>query len=374
MTSKFELSISTEYVPDWGLVEAFRELFQNALDNETVNPENKMGWSYDDKNLQVVISNKTSTLDTKSLLLGSGTKHDRTDTIGKHGEGYKIAFMVLLRNGKGIRVENYGANEIWGVRLVKSRKYNGCMVPTVFVNKEPIWKKKPNNDLTIIVDNITPEEYETLVNKNLHLRKEVSRLDNADYGGVLTDKSEQGNIYVNGLYVTHLDGFKYGYDFTPSIMSLDRDRKLVDSFNVEYYASKIWNKLSVSNEQAREIATKLIYDEARDIKYVNLVMDFSHDLSDSVTQKFIDDNGENAVPVTSNSEYDTVINNGFGNPIIVSERMKSVLSRSTILKTREIAENITVKEQLEQFKENIRGKLTEDEIEQFEELIKKVNN
>ena len=78
-------------------------------------------------------------------------------------------------------------------------------------------------------------------------------------------------------------------------------------------------------------------------------MNFSHDLSDSVTQKFIDDNGENAVPVTSNSEYDTVINNGFGNPIIVSERMKSVLSRSTILKTMEIAENITVKEQLEQF-------------------------
>lgn len=48
--------------------------------------------------------------------------------------------------------------------------------------------------------------------------------------------------------------------------------------------------------------------------------------------------------------------------------MKSVLSRSTMLKTREIVENITVKEQLEQFKEKIRDKLTEDEIEQLRSL------
>ena len=157
MTSKFELSISTEYVPDWGLVEALRELFQNALDNETMNPENKMGWQYSKRSGEVKITNKTSKLLVESLLLGSGTKHNRTDTIGKHGEGYKIAFMVLLRNNKTIRVDNYGANEIWDVRLVKSRKYKGQLVPTVFINKEPVWKKKPSSDLTITVGGITEE-------------------------------------------------------------------------------------------------------------------------------------------------------------------------------------------------------------------------
>lgn len=43
MASKYELTISTNYVPDWTYIEAFRELFQNAIDNEITNPDNKMG-------------------------------------------------------------------------------------------------------------------------------------------------------------------------------------------------------------------------------------------------------------------------------------------------------------------------------------------
>lgn len=44
--TKFELTISTNYVPDWTYVEALRELFQNALDQQTENPANKMLFEY----------------------------------------------------------------------------------------------------------------------------------------------------------------------------------------------------------------------------------------------------------------------------------------------------------------------------------------
>ena len=80
MASKYELTISTNYVPDWTYIEAFRELFQNAIDNEITNPDNKMGFSfipYDEGSEtgvgDVVISNKSSSLDASSLLLGSTT-------------------------------------------------------------------------------------------------------------------------------------------------------------------------------------------------------------------------------------------------------------------------------------------------------------
>ena len=108
MVSEYELAISTGYVPDWGVTEAFRELFQNALDNEITNPENKMEWKYNKDSETLTISNKTSVLQAETLLLGSSTKTNDKYTIGKHGEGYKIAFMVLLRNNKSIRVYNYG--------------------------------------------------------------------------------------------------------------------------------------------------------------------------------------------------------------------------------------------------------------------------
>ena len=44
--SKIELTLAPTYVPTWTLVDAIRELFQNALDQEVQNPENKASWEY----------------------------------------------------------------------------------------------------------------------------------------------------------------------------------------------------------------------------------------------------------------------------------------------------------------------------------------
>lgn len=374
MTSKFELSISTEYVPDWGLVEAFRELFQNALDNEIMNPENKMSWKYNASKKEVIISNKTSRLETSSLLLGSGTKHDRTDTIGKHGEGYKIAFMVLLRNAKTILVENYGLNEIWEVKLVKSRKYRGQLVPTVFVNKEPIWKKKPSSDLTITVGNISEEEYTELVKKNLHLQNNVESITAEGYGSVLLNENESGNIYVNGLFIANKDGFEYGYDFPPNVISLDRDRKLVDSFDIKWHASALWSKVSDTSGEARKIATGLVLDKSNDTAYISSMSYSNTKLVNSVADKFYTDNGKDAVPVTSNIEYKAVEKEGTGKPVIVTSELAEVLRSNNIEEESRAIKVVSVQEQLRTFIDKIADKLSDEELEEINEIIDKVNN
>ena len=38
---KYELSISADYVPEWGTTEAIREYFQNSIDEETRDSSNK---------------------------------------------------------------------------------------------------------------------------------------------------------------------------------------------------------------------------------------------------------------------------------------------------------------------------------------------
>lgn len=374
MVSKFELSISTGYVPDWGLIESFRELFQNALDNETMNPENKMGWHYDEKSGEVRITNKTSKLSVESLLLGSGTKHDRDDTIGKHGEGYKIAFMVLLRNNKSIRVDNYSANEVWEVRLVKSRKYKGQLVPTVFVNKEPIWKKKPNDDLTIVISGITAEEYKELEIKNLHLRKqEVKCIAETCKGRILDNESEAGNIYVAGLYVTNINSLRYGYDFSPKVISLDRDRKIVDSFNIKWTASEIWCMAS-DNSEVNKLAVELVYESAPDTEYLSRMTYCGKSLFTTIANKFYEDNGNNAVPVTTNLEYEAVQKSELGRPVIVSRDIASIITSDILDETVKVLKIITVKEQLKHFSEKIEDRLTDEELEEFNTLIEKVCN
>ena len=359
--TKFELSISTNYVPDWGIVEAFRELFQNAIDNETTNPENKMEWKYDGNT--ITISNKTSKLKAESLLLGGGTKADDENTIGKHGEGYKIAFMVLLRNDKKITVYNYGAQEVWDVRLVTSRRY-GQKVPTVFVDYKHIWNKVPNNDLTIEVSGITPEEYITIQDKNLNLRDDtVDKVDIPGSGSIILNPEEKGNIYVRGLFISNEKSLSYGYDFEPSVITLDRDRRMVSTFNVQWQTSLMWNIAAKMDESLSGRAVTLVNNRAGDIKYVTNNYPYSetkHELFDAVAKDFYEEHGDDAIPVTNNFEYNSVEQSGEGKPIIVTEDKANLIRRSTVVAEHTIVEIPILSERFESLLSRIQGKLSDE--------------
>lgn len=385
MQSKFELSISTGYVPDWGIVEAFRELYQNAIDNETTNPENKASFSFvqestenaeGEKTGTVRITNRTSVLTKESLLLGSTTKANDENTIGKHGEGYKIAFMVLLRNGKKIKVYNSSAKEIWEVRLVKSRKYNGQLVTTVFVQKDAVWKKKTDDNLTIEVSGITPEEYAEVVDKNLHLH-EYKPVAVGEYGEILLDESEAGRVYVEGLYVCESKGFKYGYNLKASRINLDRDRKLVDSFHLEWETSGMWVKLSSENAEYRESFAKLVSEHTRDVSKSANNDCFTYTAAEAyeaVYEKFLRENGSNAVPVTDNLKYEEVKRSSSYRPIIVSEDIATMIHKSkTYVEPVEIAvKPVSVK--LGEWLERVKDRLSDDEIDDLEALISEVES
>ena len=375
MASKYELAISTDYVPDWGLIEAFRELFQNALDNEITNPENKMEWHYIPEEQKLLISNRTSVLEVDTLLLGSGTKHDDNRTIGKHGEGYKIAFMVLLRNDKKIKVYNYGKRETWEVKLVKSKRYNGKMLTTVIVDKEAFWAKVPNNNLTIEVTGITPDEYVHIVNKNLHLRAStITKVDVPNRGSIILTKEEQGNIYVKGLFVTKMDKLLYGYDFEPHILGLDRDRKLVDSFNVSWEASMLWCNASEKDDEIAKLGVELVNNNAMDTTYLASLSTFNHKLKDAVAQDFFSNYGDDAVPVVDNTEYDYITECTNNKPVIVKENIAKIIKGSRLMTKVEVKETVSIKEQLKMFANKISNKLTSAETDELLSLIDKVNN
>lgn len=373
MTSKFELAISTGYVPDWGITEAFRELFQNALDNEITNPENKMGWTFE--NGVVRITNKASILEVDTLLLGNSTKASDNKTIGKHGEGYKIAFMVLLRNNKKVKVYNYGKKEVWDVRLVKSKKYNNNLLTTVFVEKGHIWTKTPDDNLTIEVEGITDEEYADLVRKNLHLREiKVDRFDVEGRGSILKDKLEAGNIYVKGLWVQVVPNLEYGYDFEPSVLGLDRDRKLVDSFNISWEASLLWRYAANKDAKLKEESVRLIRDKAMDVSFVGSTSVGGSSINDAYADSFYEEHGDNAVPVVTTSEYEAVRSKGNYTPIIVTERQATIIKSSSSYEEVDFdEEEISLQAQFEAFASKIKNKISNDEYKELMELIELID-
>lgn len=362
--SKFELSLSENYVRDWSIVESVREFFQNAIDQQSITEDNDMFFNYEEDKEILYIGNKSSILEAKSLLLGASTKSDNNKTIGNFGEGYKIATLVALREGKQIIFYNYGKKEIWKPRMVKSKRYNANIL--TFFTEKHVWKKTPNNYLTIEIQDITKEEYEKIVESNLHLQ-EVGNYKETSYGRILIDEEYKGKIYVNGLFVKQLK-MDYGYDILPQHLKLDRDRKMVADFDIQWLTSQMWKEVSgSSNKEVIELAK----NNSNDVIYTHEV-EIEPEEAKEEYKNFLKEHGHNAIPVSSNEEI-KLIQAKYKNatPVFVNDTYKSVLEKSDNFKIQaeeKIAE--TIIEKLLIWIAPIRDRLTVEEDEEFDRIIK----
>jgi len=199
--SKYELTVDMNYVADWRLPQAIRELFQNAYDAQRENSENKAFCNYYPERETIEIGNKSSVLNIETLLLGATSKANDENTVGQFGEGYKLATLVLLRAKKEVTFYNYGCREVWRTKLVKSRRYNGHYVPVFDVDKKFIWQTVPHNNLVVEIKGITAEEYETIKKFILPLNEDMGdSLDCMYLGKILLDEKYKGDVYCSGLY------------------------------------------------------------------------------------------------------------------------------------------------------------------------------
>ena len=351
--SKIELTLAPNYIPNWTLVDAVRELFQNALDQQEQNPDNAASWDYDSQTGVLTISNATSTLTTSSLLLGQTTKASDKSTIGQFGEGYKIATLVLLREGKNVVFYNYGAKETWRPRFVKSRRF-GTDILTFFIEKKAIWEKVPSADLVIAVDGISADEYKSIVESNLHLRSDYEVLEETVYGDVI---SLPGKVFVNGLYVCDYEPYTYGYNFKPEYIHLDRDRKMVNDFDLRWMASKMWSGCEDTDK-----VLEMISEGKADVAFLESVS-YSKKWYDLAAEKFKDVYGPEAIPVASQEEMENVPTGYKG--IVVSRNYSALIKGSSSF-TMPDPDNASPLDELQEWFENVKSKLDDEDIDKFE--------
>lgn len=357
--SKIELTIAPNYVPNWTYVDAVRELFQNALDQATQNPDNAASWYYDSQTGILTISNATSKLTASSLLLGQTTKSGDSDTIGQFGEGYKIATLVLLREGKNVVFYNYGARELWRPRFVKSRRF-GTDILTFFIEKQAIWDKVPSADLVIAVDGISAEEYGHIVESNLHLRGDYEVVEHTEYGDVIDIPGLNGKVFVNGLYVCDYQPYQYSYNFKPAHIRIDRDRKMVNDFDLRWMASKMWSTCKDTDK-----VLDMIAEDKADVAFIDNVC-YTSSWRDFAADKFKSVYGPEAIPVSSQEELDEVPTGYKG--IVVSENYCSLVRKSSRFVMPAPDERSPLDE-LQDWYDSIKHKLDSDEQEQFEAIM-----
>ena len=224
MVQTIQYGIGKEYLKDWGLNEALREIYQNFIDFGEYD-EKVLTVHNNPKKGIVYLSNDFDPEDFSFLKIGKSIKHSE-DAIGKHGEGLKMAFLILLRLGYKLKIKykdicitsNWNTQNLIGETLELKVEQN-----TAFVKKFTVIFTCPIDDFKEFRNNIITED-DVIFKTNYH--------------GSIVNKPA-GNLYSGSLFVCHLKNLKKSYNLNPQVLHLDRDRRIPGAFNVSYHTSKI---------------------------------------------------------------------------------------------------------------------------------------
>ena len=270
----YELTISKNYVKDWGTEEAVREIMQNAIDSET--DGNEMEISYNSGTLR--IANRGVNLDISTLVMGSTSKSGG-GYIGSKGEGQKLAIAVLLR--EGLIPTIYTNGQKWEASFRKSRKFK---IETLHIDVY----EDDSYERDIIEFEIRGMDYDLfkdIRSKNIAILRNmghgIGKVEESEYGEILLAKDYAGQMYVNGLFIQEDNTFEYGYNFKSEYVELDRDRKAIN-----YYKLKELTAKALSSQSNFRLIHDSISKSRIDTKNLASVID---NMTEEFTQEFAQD-------------------------------------------------------------------------------------
>ncbi|WP_419795080.1 hypothetical protein MYA83_12490 [Pseudomonas palleroniana] len=303
-SKSYELPLSRDYVGHWGLKEAVRELIQNALDSESP-------FEYAFAQGQLFITSRFARLEASTLVLGSTSKSDRDDAIGSFGEGYKIAMLVLTRNGFGVTVLN--GNKQWAPEFRHSDQFDA---EVLCINETPA--HRPNQGVEFIISGITAEHEEEIRGMCLRMQPAMSDVIGSKYGHILP--SRPGKLYVGSLYVCDTE-LTYGYDILPEYLKLERDRQTVCGWDLRQVSKNAW----IDTGQLDEVA-EMIEKGIPDVEYVEYG---TTELVKEACYRLFQKKHPGAIAVKSQEELTALVKKGMTNTVVVRSAFHSQVANST---------------------------------------------
>lgn len=250
-TKIYKLPLSPNYVCDWTARKGIIELVQNAADREDVL---NFEWSRSEDELYSLrITTSNVQLDQSLLLLGSTSKEVGDKSRGQYGEGMKLAFLTILR--EGIYVKCYNGNKLWTPYFDFCQDFDSMML---HVKEE---ENTGGKDLTFIIDGISSELKQEVVDCVLQMQGDYEKTDTST-GSILKGREHVGKVFVGGLFVCR-EALDMGYDFHPDVMKLNRDRANISGWDLK----RETQKMHCEKTQAAEVA-EMVSGQKRDLNYI----------------------------------------------------------------------------------------------------------
>lgn len=290
---RFELSIDAAYLKgSWGAFQGVRELVQNARDAEVefgAPMEITHYFNYKTGNGQLRISNEGAKLSRSAMLMGNTSKADRDDLIGKWGEGLKVGILALLRDGYEVKIRT--GSEVWIPSIGRSEKFDAEVL--IF---DVMTGRKNQDRVRVEVSPFSKGDWQ-------EWRKKFLFLDDAEkdtrvptyYGTLLLEPEHKGWIFVKGIATEHVPEFGYGYDLRYA--DLDRDRKMVNRWQLKYYTTQLWQSAVAKRPDLLDPLFTLLQEEKEEA--VGFAENLRPEIKEKVAEKFTETFGEKALPVAS---------------------------------------------------------------------------
>ena len=225
MSNIIEFPIGRNYANYWTVPDGIRELYANMLDYAKMNP-NAVEFHYDSITKCLHIANAVDEpMAVNALVLGNSNKE--VDEIGQFGEGMKMAYLALVREGR--KVTTINVDEVWTPSFQQSEQFG---VETLCV------EIKPNDGIQKLevrhIIEVTEEEVRTFMENTVTFHRFVHGTEpykiETSKGTVLLGATMNGHIYVGGLLVTRTSSMTgIGLDIKPEFAKLGRDRKSIDN-------------------------------------------------------------------------------------------------------------------------------------------------
>lgn len=188
-------------------------------------------------------------------------------------------------------------------------------------------RKTDDHGLCIEVGNVTQGEFNDLYKVWLHLDDCDYSKAETKYGEIILDEAYAGEVYVNGLFVDCNSDLKYGYNFKPKYIRLERDRKTCDTWNVEDTTSLMIAEAMVKGDIPMEKVRRMVEERADDVYHFefNAYKDDVKKVQEMLIESFDTQNPQPySVPVDSQEDIRKVKAYG-GNPVVVPAGVAKLL-------------------------------------------------
>jgi hypothetical protein len=256
------------------------------------------------------LTNKNVQLSPKTLILGMSGKRGDVTSVGGFGEGYKVALVVLLRNGVDVVI--YNGDKKWTPSFEWSYQFQEDMLTITETDYS-------GQDLTFSLSGLNKEDIDQAIENCLYLQEDLGHVWYGTRGKVFD--GVRGKLYVGGLYVCEIKGAKYSYDFKPQYLPLNRDRKTPEFWDINKNTSELLKEVFPAED-----VVDMVLERAADVSYMEYHSNasISEACYNNFVSKYVD-----AIVAENYEEQEKLKAKGLNAVVLNNSNFETILKRSS---------------------------------------------